>query len=68
MIQPHCSKPTDTIIKVGHFEAGIVGLDDISERARASGQDDEQKLEEVLVPLARQRGHYIAPAVEELCK
>ena len=63
-----CAKPVGRIIKVGQFEAGLVGLDEIFQRVLVSGLNDDCRLQEGLVALARQHGNYIAPAVEALYK
>lgn len=68
MTKPCCSRPIGKIIKVGQSQAGLVGLDEIFQRVLVSGLNDDHRLKEELIALARQRGNYIAPAVEELYK
>jgi len=66
MTEPCCPKPKATIIKLGTFEAGILGLEEIFKGALASGNNDDQSLVRELVAAARQHGNYIAPRVEAL--
>ncbi len=61
-----CQKTLAKIIKVGTFEAGIVGLDEIVTRLSASEWSDDKELGIQLLAEARKYGNYIAPAVEEL--
>ncbi len=68
MTEPCCSKPKARIIKVGTFEAGIVGLEEILRTVSTSGITTEKDLGATLLRLARQYGNYIAPGVEELYK
>ena len=66
MATPCCSKPKATIVKVGTFDAGIVGLEEIFKGMLASGKNDDQSLGKELVASARQHGNYIAASVETL--
>ncbi len=63
-----CQKPLAKIIKVGTFEAGIVGLDEIVTRLSASEWSDDKELGNQLLAEVRKHGNYIAPGVEELYK
>ncbi len=61
-----CQKPLVTIINVGTFEAGIVGLGEIMKRMAVSEWSDDQELGNQLLAEVRKYGNFIAPAVEEL--
>ena len=63
-----CQKPLTKIIRVGMFDAGIVGLEEIMTSLAESDWADEQELATQLLAMARKRGTYISPASEELYK
>ena len=64
MAGPCCPKSNPTIIKVGTFQAGILGLDEILRAVLASGLKDDQSLKKALVAAARKNGIFIASGVE----
>lgn len=68
MAKSCCAKPLGKIIKVGAFEAGIIGLDEMLERVSASRLTNEEELKTQLLSLAREYGNYISPSTEELYK
>jgi hypothetical protein len=63
-----CQKPFTKIIRVGTFEAGIVGYEAIMKNLAESEWTDEQELAIQLLSKAREHGNYINPATEELYK
>ena len=63
-----CPKPLTKIIKVGTFEAGIVGFEAIMKDLAESEWTDEQELAIQLLSKVREQGNYISPATEELYK
>ncbi len=68
MPRPCCQKPLAKIIRVGTFEAGIIGFDAIIRKLAESKWTDEQELANRLLSEVRQYGNYISPAAEELYK
>ncbi len=61
-----CQKPLTKIIKVGTFEAGIIGFDAIMKEQAESHWSDEGELSAQLLSKARKEGNYISPAAEQL--
>ncbi len=66
MPRPCCQKPLAKIIRVGTFEAGIIGFDAIMRKLAGSKWTDEQELANRLLSEVREYGNYISPAVEGL--
>ncbi len=60
-----CQKPLTKIIKVGTFEAGIIGFEAIMKEQAESHWCDEQELSAQLLSKARKGGNYISAAAEE---
>jgi len=59
-----CVKPIAKIIKVGTFEAGIVGLETALKTVYTSGVKDEEQIKAELLRLAKEFGNYISPGTE----
>jgi len=68
MPRPCCQKPLTKIIKVGTFEAGIVGLDSILQKLAERTSANEHDLANQLLSMVREHGNYISPATEDLYK
>ena len=58
-----CSAPKVRVIKVGTFEAGIAGLDEMLQSSLGLRAGDKE-LQAILVEKARSFGNYIAPSAE----
>jgi len=63
-----CAKPIATIIKVGTFEAGIVGLETVFRSVYVSGIKDEDQIESDLLRRVKELGNYITPSTESIYK
>jgi hypothetical protein len=63
-MKPCCAKPFVRIIRVGDFEAGIMGLDDVFRKMWAAGVVNEDELGNNLLALVRNEGNYITPSRE----
>ncbi len=63
-----CIKPIATIITVGDFEAGIIGLKNAFEAVYASGIKDEEQLRSDLLAKVKEFGNYISPETESAYK
>ncbi len=59
-----CGKPLAKIIKVGTFDAGIVGLEATLKNVYISGLNDEEQIKTELLRLVRELGNYISPGTE----
>jgi hypothetical protein len=59
-----CVKPTAKIIKVGTFDAGIIGLEESLKHVYTSGVKDEEQIKMELLRLVKEFGNYIAPGTE----
>jgi len=59
-----CAKPVATIIRVGNFDAGIVGLEAALRDVYVSGVRDEERVKEDLLHKVKELGNYIASATE----
>ena len=59
-----CVNPIAKIIKVGTFEAGIVGLETALESVGASTINDEEQIKTELLRLIKEYGNYISPGTE----
>jgi hypothetical protein len=64
MAKSCCAKPIAKIIKVGHFEAGIVGLETAMQNVHASGIKDEEQTKTELLRFVEEFGNYISPGTE----
>jgi hypothetical protein len=60
-----CVKPIAKIIKVGDFEAGIVGFEVALKDVYLSHIVDERELTKALISGVRKFGNYIAPSEEK---
>ena len=63
-----CAKPVATIIKVGIFNAGIVGLEAALRDIYVSGVKDEERVKEDLLRKVKELGNYIASGNEAVYK
>lgn len=61
MARSCCVKPIATIIKVGDFEAGIVGLETAMQNVYKSGVTDEEQIKAELLRFVKEFGNYITP-------
>jgi len=68
MTKQCCQRPLTKIIKVGTFEAGIIGFEAIMNEQAESTWSNEPELASQLLSRARNHGNYISPATEELYK
>jgi hypothetical protein len=59
-----CTKPVARIIKVGEFEAGLVGLDQALRNVYISGVADQEEIKRDLLQWIRDFGNYIPPPRE----
>jgi hypothetical protein len=59
-----CIKPIAIIIKVGTFDAGIIGLEETLKNMYISGVKDEEQVKTELLRLVREFGNYISPGTE----
>ena len=59
-----CAKPSVKIIRVGDFDAGVMGLDDVFQSVLAAGVVDEDELGNKLLTLVRKAGNYVASSRE----
>lgn len=64
MLGSCCGKPIATIIRVGTFEAGIVGLEAALRNVYTSGATDEDQIKRDLLKWVKEFGNYISPANE----
>jgi hypothetical protein len=64
MTRSCCAKPITTIIKVGDFEAGIIGLAQAFAIVSALDKSSDQETKTELLKFVRQFGNYITPARE----
>ncbi len=60
-----CAKPLTRIIKVGNFEAGLMGLDDALGSVMTQSIGNEDELARTLLEMLKKSGNYIAPSKEE---
>jgi hypothetical protein len=59
-----CVKPIAKIIKVGTFDAGIIGLEAVLKNICTSGVKDEEQIKTELLRLVKEYGNYIASGTE----
>ncbi len=59
-----CAKPIARIIKVGNFEAGLIGLDEALRNVYISAVADEEEIRKALLTWIKDFGNYIAPTRE----
>jgi hypothetical protein len=59
-----CIKPIAKIIKVGTFDAGIIGLEETLKLVYTLGVKDEEQIKTELLRLVREFGNYISPGTE----
>ena len=59
-----CVKPIAKIIKVGTFDAGIIGLEETLKLVYTSDVKDEEQIKTELLRLVREFGNYISPGTE----
>ena len=59
-----CIKPIAKIIKVGAFDAGLIGLEETLKNMYISGVKDEEQVKTELLRLVKGFGNYIAPGTE----
>jgi hypothetical protein len=59
-----CVKPIAKIIKVGTFDAGIIGLEAVLKNVYTSGVKDEEQIKTELLRLVKEYGNYIASGTE----
>jgi hypothetical protein len=64
MCKSCCVKPIAKIIKVGTFDAGIIGLEESLKRVYTSGVKDEEQIKTELLRLVKDFGNYIASGTE----
>jgi hypothetical protein len=64
MARSCCAKPIAKIIKVGQFEAGIVGLETAMQNVYESGVKDEEQAKTELLRFVKEFGNYISPGME----
>lgn len=64
MAKSCCAKPIAKIIKVGQFEAGIVGLEMVMQNVYQSAIKDEEQAKTELLRFAKEFGNYISPGTE----
>jgi hypothetical protein len=64
MVGGCCSKPIARIIKVGEFEAGLVGLDQALRNVWMSGLENEQEIQQSLLQWIKEFGNYVPPSAE----
>jgi hypothetical protein len=64
MAKSCCGKPIVKIIKVGTFDAGIIGLEATLKNVYSSGVKDEEQIKTELLRLVREFGNYISPGTE----
>lgn len=60
-----CGKPITKIIRVGFFEAGIVGLEEALKHVYYSGIDDEEQVKMELLRSVKEFGNYISSGAED---
>jgi hypothetical protein len=60
-----CAKPIATIIQVGDFLAGIVGLEKAIQNVYILRLTDEQQIKNDLLQRVRDFGNYVTPSTEE---
>ncbi len=60
-----CAKPIARIIKVGNFEAGLVGLDEALRNVYADAITDDEEIRRALLKWVRKFGNYITPTKEK---
>lgn len=65
MTKSCCGKPIAKIIKVAHFEAGIVGLETALQNVYTLGLEDEEQIKAELLQFVKDFGNYISPGTEE---
>jgi len=64
MARACCAKSITRIIKVGEFEAGLVGLDQALHNVYASGLENEEEIQRDLLKWMKDFGNYIGPSSE----
>ena len=64
MAKSCCVKPIAKIIRVGHFEAGIVGLETAMQNVYQSAIKDEEQAKIELIRFVKEFGNYISPGTE----
>jgi hypothetical protein len=64
MVRGCCAKPVARIIKVGNFEAGLVGLDESLRNVYVSAIADEEEIRRDLLTWIKEFGNYIVPSRE----
>ncbi len=64
MTKSCCAKPIARIIKVGQFEAGIVGLETAIQNVYQAGLADETQITTELLRFVKEFGNYISPGTE----
>jgi len=63
-----CGRPIATIVKVGDFDAGIIGLEETFRNVYRSGLTDPEEIKSELLLLVKEFGNYITPATESKYK
>ena len=59
-----CVKPIAKIIKIGNYDAGIIGLETILKNVYSAGVKDEEQIKTELLRLVKEYGNYIASGTE----
>ena len=59
-----CGKPVAKIIKVGDFEAGLIGLDQALHSVYFAGVDGEEEIKHELLRWIRDLGNYVSSSRE----
>lgn len=59
-----CGKPIAKIIKIGTFDAGIMGLEEALKNVLSSDLQNEEQIKIDLLRLVKDFGNYIAPGTE----
>jgi len=59
-----CPKPIARIIKVGKFEAGLLGLDLALRNVLVSGRENEEEIQRDLLQWIKEFGNYVPPSTE----
>ncbi len=60
-----CAKPIAKIIKIGNFEAGLVGLDEALRNVYISAITDDEEIRRALLKWVKEFGNYVTPTVEK---
>jgi len=60
-----CARPIAKIIRVGTFDAGIVGLETALKNVFIAGVKDEEQAKADLLRFVKEFGNYISPGTED---